>query len=384
MSILSGSPPIIVAGVGMTTPCGGTWGETWENVSAGISGIREISRFDPGNIGVHAAAAINFEVSLVEGVSTFLPGSKRWREVLALNALCEAMDLAQLNHKSAGSDVRVGVFTGCEKEATDDFRAFQMTDGSAFSDHADHLAELDERNADFVMRCVANTLDGVVMAANYSMACAASAIALIQAVRWLRRGAIDRAIVIGANTPINTKNVHGFHLLGALSTSDEDAETVCRPFDIDRDGFVLGEGAGALILETAVLNSARGGPSHGMIAGVGITNNCSHITSTPPEGEAAARAMTLAIEDAGLSPAQIGYINVHATSTPVGDLGEARGIKRVFENPPPVSATKSTTGHLVAAAGIVEAGITLAALKNQFVPPTKNLVRMRIRICAFQ
>lgn len=362
---------VIVAGVGAVTPAGVDWLSTWDGVRDGRSGIGPITLFDAQALGIHAAGEVKRNGGFGREILGIEPAT--WRETLALQALSEAFSSAALSPEDKGL---TGIFTGCEKDATDDLALLRQHHTGQHEGRdrleAAHLADLDRRHADRIARTIAGLVPAPAILLNYSMACAASAVALVQAVRWIRRGRIHRAIVVGVDTPINSRNGHGFQLLGALS-ENADPRQACRPFDSRRDGFVLAEGAGAMILESARLSRERDGPRLGTILGVGLTNNRSHITKTPVSGEQAARAMEMALKDAGLPPEAVGYINAHATSTDVGDIGEVNAVLAVFTPPPPVSATKSTTGHLVAAAGIVEAAITLASLSSKFIPPTLNL-----------
>ncbi len=377
---------VYITGLGAVSPLGLSAEATWAQLCAGKSGVRHIQNVDVRGLDVQIGGEID------------LPGNDELCAVLgrrienrklrfALRAFEEALLSAKLTPAELGS-VRTGIFTGCEKAETEDlsFGTHACEQGGHGQgdqqagqqiERADAIERLHQQHiltrcADCVARNVAVVVGEPLCTLNYAMACAASAVALSQAVRWLRRGAIDRAIVIGADAPITSGGIHGFQMLGALSTSNDQPEAASRPFDANRDGFVLAEGAGALILESAALVRERNAPRHGRIVGIGISNNCYNMTKTPRDGKAAARAMRAALADAGLTPEQVGYVNAHATSTDVGDLGETQAIRSALRPDVPVSATKSMTGHLVAAAGAFEAVITALALREQFLPPTIN------------
>jgi 3-oxoacyl-[acyl-carrier-protein] synthase II len=361
-----------VDGVGVVTALGESVDGTWAGLAAGRSGVGRITRFDARGLAVRIAAEVHRADEPY--VSAFLDrrtGTLKERfAFMALDSALHSSGMTLADLRSA----RVGVFTGCEKSTTDDVLLFSKYEDPETADEAvgyAHQASLAERFAGVVNETIVARIGSVVMSANYAMACSASAVAIAQAVRWLRRRRIDLALVVGTEAPVTSGVVHGFQLLDALSSQNDAPEQASRPFDTNRDGFVLAEGAGAVVL-TRAADRASGQTT--CITGVGMTNNGSHITKTPADGERAAMAMQLALRDAGLSPRDIGYINAHATSTDVGDIGETAAIRRAFEVPPPVSSTKSMTGHLVAAAGIVEFVITATALERSFLPPTINQV----------
>ncbi|MBM3946252.1 MAG: beta-ketoacyl-ACP synthase II, partial [SAR202 cluster bacterium] len=207
-------------------------------------------------------------------------------------------------------------------------------------------------------------------------ACASGADSVGQAYEMLRRGEVDAALCGGAEAPICPIGVAGFNSCMALSKRNEEPEKACRPFDAQRDGFVMSEGAGILLLEVLEHALARGARPLAELVGYGATSDAHHITSPAPFGEGGARAMRQALEQAGMSPADIDYINAHGTSTPLNDKSETEAIKTVF-GPEAyklrISSTKSMTGHLLGAAGAVEAGISVLAVKEGVIPPTINL-----------
>ena len=207
-------------------------------------------------------------------------------------------------------------------------------------------------------------------------ACATSAHALGEAMRLIQRGEIDVALAGGAEAPIGFMCVAGFNAIRALSTRNDDPAGASRPFDAERDGFVLGEGAGILVLESLAHARRRGARMYAELAGYGASADAFHVTAPSPDHEGAQRSMRSALADAGLAPHDIGYINAHATATPIGDLAEATAIEAVFGaggGGIPVSSTKSMTGHLTGAAGAAEAIFSILALRDQRLPPTINL-----------
>lgn len=206
-------------------------------------------------------------------------------------------------------------------------------------------------------------------------ACASSADAIGQALRMIQRNEVDVVLAGGAEAPIAPISLAGFSAMKALSTRNDDPEHACRPFDRDRDGFVMGEGAGILLVEELEHAQARGAHIYGELIGYGATSDAYHITAPPPRGEGAARAMAAALADAGLAPEEIGYINAHGTSTSYNDLFETQAIKAVFGEHAfkiPVSSTKSMTGHLLGAAGAVEMIACLFAFEENLLPATIN------------
>jgi 3-oxoacyl-[acyl-carrier-protein] synthase II len=205
-------------------------------------------------------------------------------------------------------------------------------------------------------------------------ACASGAEGLALALDLLRSGRADVVVAGGAESCVHPLPIAGFAQMRALSTRHDAPEAASRPYDKGRDGFVLGEGAGILVLETEEHARARGARLHGHLAGAGITSDAHHITAPDPSGVGAARSITLALRDAGLSPTELGAINAHATSTPLGDVAEAQAFRLALGDVrAPVTATKSCTGHLLGAAGAVEALVTLLALREGVVPPIRNL-----------
>jgi 3-oxoacyl-[acyl-carrier-protein] synthase II len=204
-------------------------------------------------------------------------------------------------------------------------------------------------------------------------ACASGAEAIALALDLLRAGRADVVVAGGTEACIHPLPMAGFAQMRALSYRNDEPELASRPFDKARDGFVLGEGAGVMVLERGEDARARGARIHGVLAGAGVTADGYHITSPDPVGAQAARAIRLAMADGGLSPAEVGHVNAHATSTPVGDAPEAQAIRAAVGGHPVITATKSMTGHLLGAAGAVEAIVTVLSIRHGLVPPTRNL-----------
>jgi 3-oxoacyl-[acyl-carrier-protein] synthase II len=207
-------------------------------------------------------------------------------------------------------------------------------------------------------------------------ACSTSAHAIGEAMRGIQRGDVDVSVTGGAEAAITLLGIGGFNAMKALSTRNDAPTKASRPFDADRDGFVMGEGAGILVIEELEHAKARGATIHAELVGYGASSDAYHVTSPAPEHEGAQRCMKTALKDAGMQPSDIGYVNTHGTSTPVGDVLELQGFRKVFgEHAPkvPVSSTKSMTGHMLGAAGAAEAVISILAMKHGVLPPTINL-----------
>lgn len=368
--VVRARPTIAIRGIGVATPLGLDAASTWSAVQRGRSGVGTIELFDASALGVRIAGEA--PLPSTRYVSKALKRQARDRkEDLAMRVFDEAMASAGLEPGDL-AESPFGIFCGSEKAVSEDLGIYEGYERSPLGLDDPELAlrhqlSIDQRSADAFCRELLGVLPPPTFYANYAQACAASAVAVVQAVRWLRRGLIRRAIVVGVDTPVNSASVIDFHLLGALSTRNDSPPEASRPFDARRDGFVLSEGAGALILE-----AVHGDTQYSAIRGVGMNNNQDHITKTPLLGSRCAAAMTAALADAGIMPAEIDYINAHGTSTDVGDVGETNGIRNVFATPPPVSSTKSMTGHLIAAAGIVELCLTQLAGQHGFLPPTTN------------
>lgn len=236
----------------------------------------------------------------------------------------------------------------------------------------------------FIPKLIANMASGMISikyglrGINYTTvtACSSSNTAIMDAMNYIRWGKAKVIITGGSEAPLTEASFGGFNAMKAMTTRNDDPKTACRPFDVDRDGFLMGEGAGAFVLEEYEHAMARGATIYAEVAGAAMTADAYHMTSTHPEGEGAGKAMSLALEDANLNPEDIDYLNAHATSTPVGDISETKAIAKLFkgkESGLHVGATKSMTGHLLGAAGVIEGIACVMAIKHSIIPPTINL-----------
>ena len=364
---------VVVTGLGALTPIGNTVPEYWSNLLNGVSGADRITRFD----------ASLFKTQFACEVKDFNPTDfldrKEVRKmdayaVYALVASEEAMQdsgiqLAQINLDRAGVIWASGI-GGLDtflKECGD----FAKGSGAP------------RFNPFFIPKMIADIAAGHISikygfrGPNYATvsACASSTHAMIDAFNYIKWGKADLFITGGSEASINAAGVGGFNAMHALSTRNDDPKTASRPFDKNREGFVLGEGAGALLLEEYEHAKARGAKIYAEVVGGAMTADAHHITAPHPEGLGAMNVMKLAIEDAEMSIEDVDYVNVHGTSTPLGDVAEVKAIKGVFGEHAQklnISSTKSMTGHLLGAAGAVEAIASILAVKNDEIPPTIN------------
>lgn len=364
---------VVVTGMGALTPIGNTAPEYWENLVKGISGAAPITHFNTEKFKTKFACEVkNFNIE------NFLD-KKEARKLdpfvhYALVAVDEAVKDATLNFQVLNVN-RIGVIWGSGigglKTFLEEISAFATGDGTP------------RISPFFVPRMISDIASGHISikyglrGPNFSTvsACATSTNALIDAFNYIRWGKADMFISGGSEAIINEIGIGGFSSMHALSTRNDDPSTASRPFDKDRDGFVAGEGAGALILESLDHALARGAKIYAEIVGGGMSADAYHITAPHPEGLGAQLVMTNALDDAGLSVSDIDYINVHGTSTPLGDLSETSAIKKLFGDYAyqlNISSTKSMTGHLLGAAGAIEAIATIYAVKNDIIPPTIN------------
>lgn len=360
---------VVVTGIGLVSPLGLDVESSWSGVLAGRSGVGPITQFDASDYPVRIAA----EVRGFDGAAVF--GRRRARHLdrvsqIALVAASEAIEGAKLD--VAGASERVGTVWG--------------TGIGGIRSLEDGLDVLNERGAEWVNPYTLAMMIPNMVAGNVAMewgirgysgctvtACAASAHALGESLDLIRAGRVDAVVCGGAESPVTRVGISGFAAMKALSTRNEDPERASRPFDAGRDGFVMGEAAAALVLEERDRALRRGAPVLAELLGFGATSDAYHMTQPHPEGDGAVRAMAEAMRDAGLQPGQIGYVNAHGTSTPPNDRVETLALRKTFgEVPPPVSSTKSMTGHTLGAAGAVEAVMCVLALRDQILPPTIN------------
>ena len=379
---------VVVTGVGCVTPLGTDVETLWRRLLAGESGVGRISIFDAEGFPTKIAAEVrDWDISQAgENPEDWKYQGRHTH--FAVGAAKQAMADSGLDLKAV-DPTRLGVYTGCG-EGQQDFNRFTDMMVAAMPDGGGHvdttkfvrrgqetlhpIAEL-EQEPNMPAGHLASLFNAQGPNLNCLTACAASSQALGEAVEIIRRGEADVMLSGGAHTMIHPFGVTGFNLLTAISTRNDEPTRASRPFDRERDGFVLGEGASMLILESIEGAQARDAKIYGEIAGYGSTADAFRITDTHPEGRGAIVCMRQAIEDAGLTPDDVDYINAHGTSTTVNDKVETLAIKQVFGDRAykiPVSSTKSMTGHLIAAAGATEMIICLMAIRDNKVPPTTN------------
>ncbi len=365
---------VVVTGMGVISPIGNNAGETWANAVNGVSGAGPITHFDASLFSTKFAC----EVKNFNPEEHFDRRKVRQLDLYAQYALVaarQAVDDADLLAESVDKD-RVGVIVAAgigglhtfEEEAG--YYALNAEKGPRYSPF-------------FIPKMIADIASGHISmeygfhGPNYGVvsACASSNNAIIDAFNLIRLGKADAILTGGAEAAIYPAGVGGFNSMHALSTRNDDPAGASRPFSKSRDGFVMGEGSAVLVLEELEHAKARGAEIYAEIAGGGLSADAHHITATHPEGLGAILAMNMALEDAGMKPSDIDYINTHGTSTPVGDLGEVKAIKAVFGDDAyklNISSTKSMTGHLLGATGAIEAFFSVMALNEGIIPPTIN------------
>jgi 3-oxoacyl-[acyl-carrier-protein] synthase II len=361
---------VVVTGQGAVTPLGLDASSSFEAALAGRSGVGPITRFDPARLPVRIAAEVRGEIP-----DAGVP-AKEWRRLdrfvrLALAAASEALADAGLAGDPAARR-RLGCVIG-------------SSIGGVETLLENHRSYLEGRRVSpfFIPMTIANMAAGYA-AIRYGLAgpnlcttsaCASGAHAIGEAARAIRAGQADAMLAGGSDALVLELVLAGFAAMRGLSTRNHDPEGASRPFDADRDGFVVGEGAGLLVLEALEAARARGARVRGELVGYAAGADAFHVAAPDEEGQGALRCMQAALDDAGLAPAEVEHVNAHATGTPAGDRAEARALHALGAGAVPVSATKSVTGHLLGAAGAVEAIFTLRALETGWLPPTVNLVR---------
>lgn len=347
---------VAVVGRGAVTPVSNTFAGTFAGLLAGRGAVGPIRRFDASSFPVRIGAEV---ASRAQGVHLV--------DELIDAVVAEATAGLDL---SAVPDHRRGVFMGNEATRPDLADLARGLDAPRLPD----LAELARLHPAWQSVRVARATGATGATATHATACASSGQALGEAVLAVRRGEADLVLAGGVDVLVHPLMVTGFARLGALSTRNDAPERASRPFDVDRDGFVLGEGAGLVVLVAEHL-AEQVGPVLGWISGYGCSANAWRITDSPPDGRGAADAMSLALADAGRAPDAVVYINAHGTSTPAGDIAETRAVKLALGDQAyktPVSSTKSMTGHMLGAAGGAEAIFTILAIRDQVAPPTIN------------
>ena len=360
--------------MGALTPVGNTAPETWENIKNGVSGAAPITHFDAEKFKTHFACEVkNFKVA--DFIDRKQARKMDLYEQYALVAAQEAIKDSGLDLDTVDKN-EIGVILGV---GIGGIHTFEEEAGY----YALHEAEGPKFNPFFIPKMIADIAAGQISinygfhGPNYTTtsACASATNALADAFNLLRLGKANAIVTGGAEAGIWPCGLGGFNAMHALSTRNDDPEHASRPFSKSRDGFVMGEGAGILVLETLDHALARGAHIYCEVAGVGMSADAHHITASHPEGLGAKLVMQRALKDAEMQPEDIDYINVHGTSTPVGDISEAKAIKEVFGDAAyklNISSTKSMTGHLLGAAGGIEALFCVLSVVNDIVPPTIN------------
>lgn len=364
---------VVVTGMGALTPIGNTLDEYWKALLAGKSGAAPIQHFDATLFKTHFACELknfNIEDHIERKEARKIDPFAQYAMVSASEAVADSAIL-----DSNPNLDRIGVIWGSGigglKTFQDEAQGFFEGDGTP------------RFNPFFIPKMIADIAAGHISikygfrGPNYVTvsACASSTNAIIDAFNMIRLGKADAIVTGGSEACVNEMGMGGFNALKALSTRNDSPETASRPFDVDRDGFVLGEGSGALILEELEHALARGAKIYAEVIGGGMSGDAYHITAPHPEGLGAKNTMLAALEDANISPDEIDYINVHGTSTPLGDIAEVKAIQQVFGDHAydlNISSTKSMTGHLLGAAGAIEAIASIMAVKEDIVPPTIN------------
>ncbi|WP_311489807.1 beta-ketoacyl-ACP synthase II [uncultured Alloprevotella sp.] len=365
---------VVVTGMGALTPVGNTAPETWENIKNGVSGAAPITHFDAEKFKTHFACEVkNFKVA--DFIDRKQARKMDLYEQYALVAAQEAIKDSGLDLDTVDKN-EIGVILGV---GIGGIHTFEEEAGY----YALHEAEGPKFNPFFIPKMIADIAAGQISinygfrGPNYTTtsACASATNALADAFNLLRLGKANAIVTGGAEAGVWPCGLGGFNAMHALSTRNDDPEHASRPFSKSRDGFVMGEGAGILVLETLDHALARGAHIYCEVAGVGMSADAHHITASHPEGLGAKLVMQRALKDAEMQPEDIDYINVHGTSTPVGDISEAKAIKDVFGDAAyklNISSTKSMTGHLLGAAGGIEALFCVLSVVNDIVPPTIN------------
>ena len=365
---------VVVTGMGAVTPVGNTPEEMWNNLVNGVSGAAPITLFDTSLFKTKFACEVknlNINDYLDRKEARKMDRYTQFAMIAAIQAVKDCgMDLEQVDKNRIGVVFGVGIGGIKTFEEEVSYYALNKENGPKF-------------NPFFIPKMIADIAAGQISimygfhGPNYitASACASSSNALADAFNLIRLGKANAIVAGGAEAAICATGVGGFNAMHALSTRNDEPEKASRPFSASRDGFIMAEGAGCLILEELEHAKARGAKIYAEMVGAGMSADAHHITASHPEGLGAKLVMQNALEDAGMKPEDIDYINVHGTSTHVGDISEAKAIKEVFGEAAyklNISSTKSMTGHMLGAAGAVEAMATVLAVQNNIVPPTIN------------
>jgi 3-oxoacyl-[acyl-carrier-protein] synthase II len=358
--------------LGLVTPVGIGVEASWEALCAGKSGVSEITRFDTSNYATKIAAEVkNFEPA------EFLPKKDAKRTSLfiayAIAATRMALEDSGLKINNGNAD-RIGVLTGCGLGGLSILEEITRVVDNKGPKRVTPF---------FIPMMIGNMAPGMISIqfgargpnASVATACAAGSHAIGDACNLIRRGDADAMIAGGVESTITPTGIAGFNAMKALSTRNDEPTKASRPFERDRDGFVVGEGSGIVILENLEDALERGANIYAEVLGYGMSGDGYHITSPPPDGDGAVRCISAALKDAGISYKDVDYINAHGTSTPLNDLYETRALKTVFKDAArsvPVSSTKSMTGHLLGGAGGIEGVFSTLSIRHGLIPPTIN------------
>ena len=366
---------VVITGIGVVTPVGNNLPSFWESIKGGKSGIGRITAFDLTGHDCHIAGEVkDFNATPFFNNPKDIRRTDRYTQfgmAAAKMALEDSgMDLESVDRDRFG--VVIGSGIGGLKTLSDQMKTM-------FDKGPDRISPF------MIPMMISNMASGLVSmefglaGPNFATvsACATACHAIGEAWRMIQHGEADIFLCGGAEATIVPIGIGGFAAMRAMSTRNDDPQRASRPFDKDRDGFVMGEGAGVLMIEELEHAKRRGARIYCELSGYGLTADAYHMTSTHPEGKGAVRCMEMALEKAGVSPSEVDYVNAHGTSTPVGDISETKAIKTVFgdhaKNGLLVSSTKSMTGHLLGAAGAVEMAACVMAIREGIVPPTINL-----------
>ena len=365
---------VVVTGLGAVTPVGNNPEETWKNLLEGVSGAAPITHFDASQFKTQFACEVKgFNVN--DYIDRKEARKMDRYAQLAMASAVQAVEDSKMDLESVDKN-RIGVVYGV---GIGGIKTFEDEVGY----YATHQENGPKFNPFFIPKMISDIAAGQISirygfhGPNYATtsACASSTNALAGAFNLIRLGKADAIVAGGAEAAICACGVGGFNAMHALSTRNDDPEHASRPFSASRDGFIMGEGAGCLILEELEHAKARGAKIYAEMVGEGMSADAYHITASHPEGLGACLVMQNALKDAGMTPEDIDYINVHGTSTPVGDVSEVKAIQKLFGEHAyklNISSTKSMTGHLLGAAGAVEALVSVLAVKNDIIPPTIN------------
>jgi 3-oxoacyl-[acyl-carrier-protein] synthase II len=367
-----GRPRVAVTGIGVKTPAGNDLASMWETVCAGRPTADRISRWDASALPVQIAS----EVHDFDGTPYFGPKEVRRQDRVTQLGFAAAADALADAGELGADPSRCAVIAAT---GVGGLESMEINEGVFLERGASRVSPF------FVTMMMPNATAGAI-SINFgwtgpnmciATACAAGTHAIGEGARLIRDGTADAVVAGGSEAGITPLTISAFARMGALSTRNDDPEHASRPFDVDRDGFVMAEGGAFLLLETLERAVARGARIYGEVIGYGRNGDAYHITAPSPGGAGAAVCMQLALDDAGLPASAIGHVNAHGTSTPLNDASEAEAIRKVFgDHPPPVTSTKGVTGHMIGGAGAAEAAIALLSIREGLVPPTANLTQI--------